>query len=420
MAIETSCDETAVAFLTYTDGKYSVSSQELYSQAELHKPFGGVFPMLAKREHGKNLIYLAEKAAASTVGPTVGSTLSWSSIDISEERKTLALSFLSREPELQAIFKMHFDNPEAFFYKKPDIEAIAVTVGPGLEPALWVGISFAKALSTLWNIPLLPINHMEGHMASILIDNDNSVDMFPALALLISGGHTEMLSIEKWGKYKIIGNTKDDAIGEAYDKVARILGLDYPGGPEISKRAHIIRQTYTVAEAEQLCRNNNIKLPRPMINSGDAHFSFSGLKTAVLYLVRDLVQDAQTDAQTAEKKLTEEQTHLICVEFEQAVVEVFIKKLETAFSQISYLKSLIAGGGVIANTYIKEALQTWCDANEIIFLKPENALATDNAVMIGAAGLVQLNYGYAKLIQPTISDLSEVVARGGWRIDEIY
>ena len=163
-------------------------------------------------------------------------------------------------------------------YEKPEIDVITVTSGPGLEPALWVGINFARALSVLWNIPVLAVNHMEGHIASVLLES--KVTNFPALGLLISGGHTELVLINNWGEYKRIGETQDDAIGEAYDKVARMLDLPYPGGPEISKLAKQAR--------EENLSNESISFPRPMIGSGDLNFSLSGLKTAVLYKVQEL------------------------------------------------------------------------------------------------------------------------------------
>lgn len=408
LAIETSCDETAVALLAYKDQKYTVLAQELYSQIDLHKEYGGVFPMLAKREHGKNLLLLLEKTLTAN-------TVTSSPFSIHEDIKETVLTLLEREIELKEFFKTSLENPQSFLYKKPDIEAITVTVGPGLEPALWVGISFAKALCLLWNINLIPINHMEGHVASILIENESlDTELFPSLTLLISGGHTELVEIQTWGTYKIIGGTKDDAVGEAYDKVARILGLEYPGGPAISARAEQIRSTYTIADAETLCATHAIKLPRPMLHSQDTLFSFSGLKTAALYLVRDLKKVSVTDS------LSEEQINLICFEFEQSVVDVLIKKLTTALEKTQNVQTLIVGGGVIANTYIKTRLQTWCDEQSIIFLKPKNVFATDNAVMIGVAGLIQLNHGYATVIQPTLENFQQVVARGGWKIDEIY
>ncbi len=414
LAIETSCDETAVAFTLYKNGVYSVLDQSLYSQVDIHKEFGGVFPMMAKREHGKNLVYLLEDLYQRTKNLSEPSYTSHTpnptDIDIS-------LSYLERETELLEIFKTHLENTAGCFYAKPDVDAIAVTVGPGLEPALWVGISFAKALATLWNIPVLPINHMEGHIVSIATEHTIDSDIFPAIALLISGGHTELVSIPTWGKYSIIGGTKDDAVGEAYDKVARILGMPYPGGPEISKKAESLREKSSIEELEQKALSYNIKLPRPMIHSQDTNFSFSGLKTAVLYLVRDLKKQNNIPA---EETLSEEITSLICFEFEQAVVEVLTKKLQVALDDQPDTKTLIVGGGVIANTYIRKHLDSWATETNIQIYKPTSKLATDNAGMIGLAGLIQLIYTEPVLLQPNTPEFNQLHARGGWKIDELY
>lgn len=411
LAIETSCDETAVSFVSLTDGTYHVLGQKLYSQIDIHREFGGVFPMMAKREHGKNLVYLLEDLYTQTRNEA---SISYTSHTPTAREVDTAFSYLDRETELKEISRTHIKNEAGFFYNKPNIDAIAVTVGPGLEPALWVGISFAKMLSTLWNIPLLPINHMEGHIVSILAEKQHvqGTDTFPAIALLISGGHTELVSISSWGQYSIIGGTKDDAVGEAYDKVARILDMSYPGGPEISKHAEQIRQHHSAKEIQDLCTQHNIKLPRPMLHSQDTQFSFSGLKTAVLYLVRDIKKQQET--------LPDEVRALICFEFEQAVVDVLIKKLNTALERLPETKSLIVGGGVIANTYIRANLDTWAKINNISIYKPSSALATDNAAMIGLAGVVRLSENCAVLINPNTPEFEHMHARGGWRIDELY
>lgn len=409
LAIETSCDETAVALMSYTDDTYTVLAQELYSQIAIHKEYGGVFPMLAKREHGKHLLQLLENTLSTAKIGHMEPT-------ITEDAKTAALSLLGRESELLEFFTQALANTQSFLYKRPNVDAIAVTVGPGLEPALWVGISFAKALSILWNIDLVPVNHMEGHITSVLIENDRQppLTLFPALALLISGGHTELVHVTKWGSYNILGGTRDDAVGEAYDKVARILGLEYPGGPAISAKAEHVHSSHGIQEAERMCVAQGIKLPRPMLNSQDTSFSFSGLKTAVLYMVRDLQKASETNS------LTSDQVNLICFEFEQAVTEVLLKKVSHAAKHIGAMHSLIVGGGVIANTYIRNNIQTWCDTNNIQFLKPTHEFATDNAVMIAAAALLQLNHSYGVVIPPKLENLNQVIARGGWKIDEIY
>ena len=249
LSIETSCDETGISIVEYNKNtsNYLILSDELNSQVDIHKEFGGVFPTIAKREHGNNLLHLLK--------------MSLKNLKINEENKinvdNTHIHYLDREKELKEFVQKELDSDQSIFTNIPNIDYIAVTTGPGLEPALWVGLSFAKFLSCIWQKPLIPINHMEGHMTSILLENNDKIS-FPTLSLLISGGHTELVDIENWGKYKVIGKTRDDAVGEAYDKVARILGLDYPGGPEISKRSAVIRKTYTVSEIEKRKEKLNI------------------------------------------------------------------------------------------------------------------------------------------------------------------
>lgn len=403
LAIETSCDETGVAFVQYTDTKEYISlANALHSQIDTHAPYGGVFPMLAKREHGHNLMHLLGNVVTETISKK---NVEYSKISLTDEKIQEALKHLDRETELQEICKKELGGVESVLYMKPSIDALVVTAGPGLEPALWVGISFTKFLSVLWDIPILPVNHMEGHIASVLLSEKSDV-AFPTLALLISGGHTEVVAMETWGTYEVIGKTRDDAVGEAYDKAARILNLPYPGGPAISSHAKVIRDTYSKTDATRLCEKYNIKLPRPMIHSHNLDFSFSGLKTAVLYLVRD-IKKAQD--------ITDEILNLICYEFEESVVEVLAQKLNFAYKMKPETKTLIVAGGVIANTYIRETIDTWCTEKNVFCFKPEFDLATDNAVMIGLAGIQGLlqNKTY-------IEDLQTLIARGGWRIDDVY
>jgi N6-L-threonylcarbamoyladenine synthase len=251
--------------------------------------------------------------------------------------------------------------------KESEIEIIAVTVGPGLEPALWTGINFAedlsKKLSASRQIPIVPTNHMNGHMASVLFSNQKTG--FPAIALLISGGHTELVLLKNWMEKEKIGETQDDAAGEAFDKVARMLGLPYPGGPEISRLAE---------EARSKNINLEKKFPRPMIHSKDFNFSFSGLKTAVLYYLKN-------------KK--EIDKIAVAREFEDAVIETLISKTKKAIEK--YLpKTLIIGGGVIANKALREnflKLKENYPGMEILI--PEKLLTTDNASMIAAAGYIE-------------------------------
>lgn len=386
LGIETSCDETAVCIVSATGDiaspSFSVLGNALNSQIKIHEQYGGVFPALAKREHSRNLIPLFKKAMEES-GFEKKLTTDNSQQTTKEEIKKM----LEKEPELLEQFLAYLPTIE-----KPKIDTIAVTVGPGLEPALWVGINFARALSLLWDIPIIPVNHMEGHIVSVLVNrngiiNDqfskilnsnsetkdhklstnNSPILFPALALLISGGHTELILIETWGKYTNIGQTRDDAVGEAFDKVARMLGLPYPGGPAIS----------ALAEKARNSEVKNYPLPRPMLHTKDFDFSFSGLKTAVLYLTQEL------------KVLTEKDKEAIAREFEDAVTEVLVTKTKKALEHYG-AQTLIIGGGVIANTHIRKAFESLVvEYPHIKLFFPTLALSTDNAVMIACAGYMQ-------------------------------
>lgn len=362
LAIETSCDETAVCIIEATGDvsslAYKVLGNALYSQVEVHKEYGGVFPNLAKREHSKNLVPIMLDALrqATLLSPAAKPSATKEQLDT---LKTL----LEREPELFARLMLFFAQ-----YEKPPIDAIAVTHGPGLEPALWVGINFAKALSLVWNIPIVPVNHMEGHVVMSAAKDDTLLPVqFPALALLISGGHTELVHMSAWFAYERIGVTRDDAVGEAFDKVARLLGLSYPGGPEISKRA---------ARA----REQNLKAPftltRPMLKSKDLDFSFSGVKTAVR---------KEVEALGGAQELSDELKDAVSLEFEDTVADVFVAKVRDAIESHGS-KTLIVGGGVAANRSIKARLAALAAEYEITFLVCEPHDATDNALMIALAG----------------------------------
>lgn len=410
LSIETSCDETGVSVIEYNKktNRYKVIADSLNSQIEIHKEFGGVFPMVAKREHGNNLTELL--------------TMCLKDIQVGDEslisKENIDLELLSREKELKEIIENEIDKENFLINKIPNIDYIAVTRGPGLEPALWVGLSFAKFLCKLWQKPLLPINHMEGHISSILLESESGHLEFPALALLISGGHTELVDVENWGQYNIIGKTRDDAVGEAYDKAARILGLSYPGGPLIANRAQKLRDVETEPSIQIGKDRFSIKLPRPMIKTQDLDLSFSGLKTAVLYLVRDLKKN--NDLIRLNDKLSDEIVDLICHEFENAVIEVIVSKLNFANKAGGKkYKNLIVAGGVIANEFLKENIQAWCVKNNIIFLKPKKTLATDNAVMIGLAAIVGLNNNYVQIINPTDKELLEIKPDGDWSLNNI-
>jgi N6-L-threonylcarbamoyladenine synthase len=401
LSIETSCDETGISIVEYdkNTNKYEILADSLNSQIDIHKEFGGVFPMMAKREHGNNLTELLTSCLHKV------SSSDTSSIN----KENINFDFLSREKELEEKVKVELDNKDSLLYKIPDIDYVAVTRGPGLEPALWVGLSFAKFLCTLWQKPMLGINHMEGHISSVLMESN--VVNFPTLALLISGGHTELVDIENWGKYNIIGKTRDDAIGEAYDKVARILGLSYPGGPLIAGRAKKLREMVSDKEIQKKKDSFSIKLPRPMMKTNDMDLSFSGLKTAVLYLARDLKKNINTET------LSDEIVDLICHEFENSVMEVIISKLNFAnrANERKY-KNLIVAGGVIANEFLKEHINMWCEDNNLHFLKPDKSLATDNAVMIALAAIVGLNNNYIDIVTPGSDDFINMIPDGSWSL----
>lgn len=402
LSIETSCDETAVSLLSISKNKIEVLGDALASQAKLHEEYGGVFPNLARREHQKNLPRLLIKVLKEA------NFFEVSKSQVSSLKVNKLIKILEREPELLEHIKNHILDINA-----PKIDLIGVTKGPGLEPALWVGISFAKALSELWNVPIVGVNHMEGHIASILLKQNGSEKLkvksekidknkiskirnsefvipnsptFPALSLLVSGGHTELVLVKDWGKYKVIGQTKDDAVGEAFDKVARILGLPYPGGPQISALAEISRknaeQTQNVAEknprnSASVPQSSALSLPRPMMYTKDFDFSFSGLKTAVLYMVRNIPE------------MTEEIKIEIAHEFENACIDVLIHKTKKAIEHFG-VKTLIVGGGVSANKHLRKNLETLAENLKINLHIPDKKLATDNAIMIGIAGYLNV------------------------------
>lgn len=405
LAIETSCDETGIAVVearvttgsTALPKTVKVLSNTLISQAVLHAEFGGVFPAVARREHAKNIIPLLVHAleqaglAKKLNAPRV----------LTEKEESVLAKILQKEPGILTDFKNSL-----LALKVPTIDAIAVTSGPGLEPALWVGINTAEALGALWGVPVIPVNHMEGHVVAALLVQKSKVEsekseeytlrslQYPALALLISGGHTELVLMPSAGKYKMLGQTRDDAVGEAFDKVARMLGLAYPGGPEISKLAE------KVSGDEKLA----IPLPRPMLKSGDFDFSFSGLKTSVLYAIKKF--EALTDRDRA----------LIAKDFEDSVTEVLLAKTLTAAKKYN-VKEIILGGGVTANKKIRKEFQKGV-AEQIpgtsLFI-PDVLLSGDNGLMIGVAGLLRSKakkhiiaegqLKLAKSVSPTLAEL---------------
>ncbi|MDO8604366.1 MAG: tRNA (adenosine(37)-N6)-threonylcarbamoyltransferase complex transferase subunit TsaD [bacterium] len=398
LAIETSCDETGIAVVetrgsSATPKSLKVLANTLISQASLHAQFGGVFPALARREHAKNIMPLLIHALTEA---GIAKKLKKSRVLTAKEGAAFAKIF-HKEPELFATFK-----DTLLSLKIPAIDAVAVTSGPGLEPALWVGINTAEALGALWGVPVIPVNHMEGHIATALLELDPLKPKtyhlkpanYPALALLISGGHTELVLMPSKGKYKMLGQTRDDAVGEAFDKVARMLGLGYPGGPEISKLAEKVPHNQALA----------VPLPRPMLKSGDFDFSFSGLKTSVLYAIKKF------------ETLTERDRELIAKDFEDSVTEVLVTKTIRAGKKYN-VKEIILGGGVTANKEIRKVF-TETVAREMPDTKlfiPSVLLSGDNGLMIAVAGLLRsksqkhiLANGTLKLaksVSPTLEEL---------------
>jgi N6-L-threonylcarbamoyladenine synthase len=322
LGIETSCDETAASLLEIRSGDIKVLSNVISSQVKLHAKYGGVVPSLAAREHVRNINHVLKLALGRV--------------------------------------------------KPDDIDLIAVTRGPGLVSSLLVGTAFAKTLAWKLKKPIVGANHLEGHIYSNWLgpaDNNgkiktNDKSLFPALCLIVSGGHTELVLMRGHGKYQIVGPTLDDAAGEAFDKIARILGLGYPGGPAISKIA-------------EKAKPGEFKLPRPMLNSKNYDFSFAGLKTAVLYLVRGLTKDSN--------RLDSSTKASIALEAQQSIVDVLVTK--TIRAAIKYeAKSIMLSGGVSANKLSRTELEKSAKQAGIKFFRPEMEYTTDNAAMIALAG----------------------------------
>ncbi len=318
LGIETSCDETAAAILEGKNNKLKVLSNVISSQINIHKQWGGVVPEVAAREHVLHILPVIDKAFSKAK------------------------------------------------IKKDDLKAIAIANGPGLITSLIVGIETAKTLSYAWQKPIIGINHIEGHIYANFIGNDSilekSKNIFPSLILTVSGGHNMLILMKDYNKYKIIGETRDDAAGEALDKAAQLLGLGYPGGPIISKMAKKFKEKST------------INLPRPMINSKNFDFSFSGLKTALLY-------EIQKD-KNYQNRIPE-----YCYEFQQAIIDVLIHKTIKAGKKYK-VKSIMLAGGVSANLKLREQMASAIANNlpKIIFNIPNLKYTTDNAAMIASAG----------------------------------
>lgn len=391
LAIETSCDETALSIISTTNTdidnpNFTVLSDLVISQIEIHAEYGGVFPAMAKREHAKNLVPLFKQSLQESELYHIGN---------SQINTDYIETILEREPELFSALKDLFSE-----IALPKIDLIMVTHGPGLAPALWVGVNFARSLSAIIGCPLLPVNHMEGHITSILLKDDYSTHkqalaplenyQFPMISLLISGGHTQLVLINDWCNYEIIGETIDDAVGEAFDKVARMLGMQYPGGPKISRAAQKGKE------------NQDITLPRPMIHSGDYRFSFSGLKTAARYLIDDIKK---------QNKLNEQTINDIAYEFEHAVTEVLVKKTSKALQEFG-AQGLIIAGGVSANSFITDSFKRACQEYDINLYLPEKNLCGDNSLMIATAGFIH----YCKNKEKSLQKEQDLVAESNLKL----
>ncbi len=325
LGVESSCDETGVALVTLDPltGAPRLLGQALHTQVTMHAAYGGVVPELASRDHIRRVVPLL--------------------------RQSLDDAGMSLEA----------------------VDAIAYTAGPGLAGALLVGSAFAEALAFALDKPVLPVHHLEGHLLSPLLADVPPA--FPFVALLVSGGHTQLMRVTQVGEYELLGETLDDAAGEAFDKTAKLLGLGYPGGPALSK----------LAESADPALVAQIKLPRPMLHSGDLEFSFAGLKTAVLTRVK---------AAEAAGVLTDVLRAALAAAVEQAIAEVLVMKSVQALKQTG-LNRLVVAGGVGANRHLRESLITACRRRQYTVNFPDLSLCTDNGAMIALAGLLRLLAG---------------------------
>ncbi|MGB1198521.1 MAG: tRNA (adenosine(37)-N6)-threonylcarbamoyltransferase complex transferase subunit TsaD [Thalassotalea sp.] len=313
LGIETSCDETGIAIYDETQG---ILAHRLYSQIAVHADYGGVVPELASRDHVRKTIPLI--------------------------KEVLADAGLTHK----------------------DLDGVAYTAGPGLVGALLVGCSIGRSLAYGWNLPAVPVHHMEGHLLAPMLEED--VPEFPFVALLVSGGHTMLVRVDGIGQYELLGESVDDAAGEAFDKTAKLLGLDYPGGPALAKMA-------------EKGTKGRFKLPRPMTDRPGLDFSFSGLKTAAATTIRKEEMDEQTHADVA-------------YAFQEAVVDTLAIKCKRALKQCE-LKRLVIAGGVSANTELREKLATITAklGGQVYYPRPE--FCTDNGAMIAYAGMQRLKSG---------------------------
>ncbi|GFD74633.1 tRNA (adenosine(37)-N6)-threonylcarbamoyltransferase complex transferase subunit TsaD [Alteromonas marina] len=323
LGIETSCDETGIAVYDYEKG---LLSHELYSQVKLHADYGGVVPELASRDHVRKIIPLIEKAM--------------------EDANT----------------------------KPSEIDGVAFTQGPGLVGALLVGSSVGRSLAYAWNVPAVGVHHMEGHLLAPMLEDD--APAFPFVALLVSGGHSMLVKVEGIGQYEVLGESIDDAAGEAFDKTAKLLGLDYPGGPLLAKLAE-------KGEA------GHYKFPRPMTDRPGLDFSFSGLKTFAANTIRDADLTDNTDLTAQQVEQTKAN---IAYAFQEAVVDTLIIKCKRALKQTG-MKRLVIAGGVSANTMLRAEMKALMQDLKGEVFYPSLAYCTDNGAMIAYAGMQRLKAG---------------------------
>jgi len=354
LAIESSCDDTSVALVEVVSHNFKILAEKTASQIEIHKKYGGVVPEIAGRMHAEKIVPLVEEVLGKTP---------------------------ANSPYPLLVRGGH---------QKPDV--ICVTSGPGLITGLMVGVEAAKTLAYLWDIPLVSVNHIEGHIHSVEIpsnpplvkgEKEKNKIKYPALALIASGGHTELIYIKEQGKYKKIGVTLDDAAGECFDKAAKILGLPYPGGPKISKLA-------------ETGNTKAINFPRPMMDRDNFNFSFAGLKTSALYWLRD---------NKLEKKIT---INDFCASFEQAIIDVLVGKALKA-AQKYKPKTVILGGGVSANKKLRDNLTEQLSTLNLELRTPNLQYCMDNAVMIAIAG-------YYKAKNKKFIPWNKLVANPNWEI----
>lgn len=352
LAIESSCDETGISILEIKNNQYTVLANFLYSQVQIFKKYGGVIPEVAAREHTERIL------------PLFIQTLKKSKL------------------------------------KPEQIDLVAVTNSPGLVTSLIVGVELAKAFSYVYKKPLIPINHHEAHLVANWfgkLPKGKLINIpLPSLGLLISGGHTSLIKINKLGSYKIIGQTLDDAAGESFDKVAQLLNLGYPGGPIVSQKA-------------KKGNKQAFDFPRPMLKSGDFNFSFSGLKTAVRQTFEKILNSDKKPEHQNDQVILD-----ICASFQEAVSDTLIRKTLKAAAKHK-VKSILLAGGVASNTYIQEEFKKNVTELGLPIFIPEHSLCTDNSLMIALCAY--LKFKNIKDKKPTLNKAEDALLNTWKKID---